>query len=344
MLGASIHNEINAAKQQLLKMMNADKFDNIIFTSGATEANNMVLKTFIKHKNKKALVGISEHPSVYNVAKKLLDDGYSVDFVKINKYGVIDIDDLKQKLTNDVNFVSIMHVNNETGAINPISEISSIIKSKNPKIIFHSDGVQAFGKVEVDIEDLGVDLYTISSHKIYGPKGIGALYVKKGINIDPLIIGGGQEDGLRSGTENTPAIFSFVKACELAVKNQNSNYNIAVEKIDFIRNELQNIDKIKINSAKNYTSPYIISFSIPNMRAETLLRMLEQKDIIIGNGSACSSHNRGNRILSNMGLDSSYIEGSLRVSINNNTTNSELIQFLNELKNIITEYKKNTNR
>ncbi|MBE5734982.1 MAG: cysteine desulfurase [Clostridiales bacterium] len=343
MKGASIQKELENARQTILSIINADKFDNIIFTSGATEANNMVLNSFIKYKNKTALIGISEHPSVYNVAKNLLDNGYNVKFVGLNDNGTIDINDFKSKLTDDVNFVSIMHVNNETGAINPISEINSIIREKNQKIIFHSDGVQAFGKIDVDVDELGVDLYTISSHKIFGPKGVGALYIKKGVNINPLMIGGGQEMNLRSGTENTPGIFSFVTACKIASDNLHDNYNSAVKKAHYIKDNLELIDNIRINSDNN-CSPYIISFSLPHLRAETILRMLEQKDIIIGNGSACSSHKKGNRILSNMGVEQEYIEGALRVSINHDTSTDDIDNFIKELKLAINEYKKNTNR
>ncbi len=343
MKGAIIHKQINEAKQRILSVINGDKFDNIIFTSGATEANNMALRSYIKYKNKKALIGISEHPSVYNVAKNLADNGYTIEYIKITPEGIIDLDDLKDKLTDDVNFVSIMHVNNETGAVNPIHEIAQIVKVKNKNIIVHSDGVQALGKINVDLEDLGVDLYTISSHKIYGPKGIGALYVRKGVRIDPLLLGGGQEMNLRSGTENTPAIFAFTKAIELANSKLQENYDNARDKNKYIKEKISSIEGLWVNSNDN-CSPYIVSFSYPHTRAETILRMLEQNNILIGNGSACSSHSRGNRVLSNMGLKDQYIEGSLRVSMSYSTTLDEIDQFITALKDAINEYKNNTNR
>ncbi len=342
--GAKISSEIKAVKQQFLRLLGASKFDNIIFTSGATESNNMVLSSFIKTKNKKALIGISEHPSVYNKAKNLQDNGYNIEFVNINPNGTIDINDFKKKLTSDTCFVSIMHVNNETGAINPIKDLVDITKKVNKNIIFHSDGVQAFGKIDVDLEDLGVDLYTISSHKIYGPKGIGALYIKKGININPLLLGGGQENNLRSGTENTPAIFAFAKASDVAIKNLEENLEQAKNLNNLLRENIKKLPfDIVINSNKS-CSPYIFSFSVANLRAETILRMLEDYDILIGNGSACSSHKKGNRILENMGLDNKYIEGSLRVSLSNSTTVNEINFFIDKFKQVINEYKNKINR
>ncbi len=342
--GANIGQSIIKAKHQLIALLGGNKFDNIIFTSGATESNNMAINSFVKSKNKKALFGISEHPSVYNVAKKYLDDGYNIEFVKISSNGTIDLEDFKQKMTKDVDFVSIMLVNNETGAINPISQLVDIAKNVNPSVVFHSDGVQAVGKIDIDLDELGVDLFTISSHKIYGPKGIGALYVKKGININPMLLGGGQENNLRSGTENTPAIFAFVKAAEIAINNIKSNYDTIKEISDYTKMRLSQLPfDIIINSGDN-CSPYIISFAVANLRAETILRMLEQERILIGNGSACSSKKRGNRILSNMGIDNKYIEGALRISFCDQTTKEEIDQFISKLSEILSKYKENTNR
>ncbi len=343
MKGANIHQEILKAKSIILDCLGASKFDNIIFTSGATESNNMTLRAFIK-KGKKALIGVSEHPSVYNVAKAMLDDGYDIDYVNITEAGTIDIDDFKAKMTPDVNFVSIMHVNNETGAINPIKDLIGIAKHVNKNVIFHSDGVQACGKIFVDLDDLGVDLYTLSSHKIFGPKGIGALYVRKGVNIRPFMFGGGQENMLRSGTENTPAIFAFTKAVQLACENFAEHYSKAKQLSEYLKDKLRSLQfDIKINSNED-CSPYIVSFSVANLRAETILRMLEEDEILIGNGSACSSHKKGNRILSNMHVEDKYIEGSLRVSFNYDTTKEDLDFFVAKLKDVISEYKNKTNR
>lgn len=341
--GASISQRITQEKQKILKILNANKFDNIVFTSGATESNNMVINSFVTPR-KKALFGITEHPSVYNVAKKLLDQGYNIEFINVNTNGVIDIEDFRNKLTDDVNFVSIMHINNETGAINPIKELVHIVKTKNKSIIFHVDGVQAFGKVDVDIDDLGVDLYTISSHKIMGPKGIGLLYIKKGINIKPLIIGGGQEHDLRSGTENTPAIFAFGKACEL-IEEYRQKYECNIRNLcEYTKLELKKVNSDLLIFSDNNCSPFVISFALRNLRAETILRMLEQRGVLIGNGSACSSHKSGNRILSNMNVGNEYIEGALRLSFNYFTTKEEIDEFINKLKEIVIEYKNKTSR
>jgi len=341
--GSDIHQAISRSKERILKYLGAGKYDNIIFTSGATESNNMAIRSFLKP-SKKALFGITEHPSVYNVAKYFKDNGYNIDFVNVTSNGDIDLDDFKNKLDGSVNFVSIMHVNNETGAINPIKDLVQLSKKANKNIIFHCDGVQAFGKIDVDLEDLGVDLYTISSHKIYGPKGIGALYIKKGINIAPLMFGGGQENNLRSGTENTPAIFAFEKACEVII-DKCDRYKISINELNnYTKEQLQNLPFDIVINSKGNTSPYIISFSIANLRAETLLHMLEEKNILVGNGSACSSKKSGNRILDSMGVEAKYIEGSLRISFNLDTTKEDIDLFIHELEITIKEYKNNTNR
>lgn len=343
--GQEVSKLINKARVEIINCLGGGKFDNFIFTSGATEANNMALKGLLKNKNSKILVSIVEHPSVYNVAVDLKNQGYNVDFIKVKSDGKIDEDDFINKIDSNTSVVSIMHVNNETGAINDIKKLVSIAKLKNKNVIFHCDGVQAFGKIKVNVSALGVDLYTISSHKINGLKGIGGLYVKNGLNLKPLIIGGGQEKNLRSGTENTAGIYSFATTCKLAVSEQEEKINKITSLKNKVLESLEKLSNVKINLPQNENvSPYILSVSVINGKAETILNMLEDKGIIVGNGSACSSKHKDNRILSNMGIKMSEIEGSLRISFSSNNTEEDVDYFITEFENVVNEYLKSTNR
>lgn len=311
---------------------------NLIFTGSATEANNLALFGTLKKNTRKILISMGEHPSVYNTALEIKNRGFDVEFVNLDKTGKVDIDDFKNKMTTDVDIVSIMHVSNETGAVNDIAELVSIAKSKNPKVIFHCDGVQAFGKIDVDVESLGVDMYTISAHKIHGCKGVGALYFKKNISIKPIVFGGGQESGIRSGTENILGIFTLAESAKIACENLNKNYEyVSMLKKAFLERLEQTNLKYSLHSC-NENSPYIVSLSFENCRAETLLNMLSDREIFVGNGSACSASKRGNRVLENMGVHKNEIEGNLRISFSRYNTESEVEELVKNLQIVIEDY------
>ena len=324
-------------RQSILKCLGGDN-GKLIFTGSATEASNLAIFGSVKKNTRKILVSMGEHPSVYNSALELKNRGFDVEFVNLDKTGKVDIDDFEKKMTEDVDFVSIMHVSNETGAINDIARLVSIAKDVNPKAIFHCDGVQAFGKINVNVDDLGVDMYTISAHKIYGSKGVGALYVKNKVSLKPIIFGGGQESGLRSGTENLIGIYTLYRASQIVTKNLDENYN----KILNLKNLfLQKLAKTNLKYALHFfedNSPYIVSVSFEKCRAETLLNMLGDYDnIYVGNGSACSSKKMGNRVLESMGVSKSDIEGNLRISFGLYNTPEEveyLVQKLSERVNM----------
>lgn len=310
--GVEAHNLIDEARMSIKNVLGADRSDQLIFTSGATEADQLAILGSIRKNGGKLLFGLGEHPAVDQVAKELENKGYDVDYIALTREGTVDVEDFKRKCTKDVAFISIMHVNNETGAVSPIKQLVTIAKTINPKVIFHSDGVQAFGKLKVNVTSLGVDLYTISSHKIHGPKGVGALYVKNGINLKPVTIGGGQEFGKRGGTENVPAIVAFADACTTISHDIDVNYQ-----------HIQTLKDTFIDGMKDYLpfrlhsfggSPYIISCSFVGMKAETLLHSLEQYDIYIGNGSACSSKKTNNRTLSAMKVSNEEIISAVRIS------------------------------
>lgn len=337
--GSDIAMDINKTRAEMLKMLGASSFDKIYFTSGATEANNMAINGVLRKNMGKLLFSYAEHPSVFNVAKELQSKGYDVEFVKLTKDGIVDEEDFKSKIVG-ASFVSIMHVCNETGAINDIKKLVRIAKRENKNIIFHSDGVQALGKIPVNISDLGVDMYTMSAHKIHGPKGVGALYVKDKINLKPLVFGGGQEFGLRSGTENSCGISAFKVAMEISVKRLNDNYNHVLHLKNLFINELtSDFDNYKIIST-DQCSPYILSFAIPNVKAETTLHMAESEGVLISNGSACSSKKSGNRILEAMGVPSDIIKGSVRVSFGEFNTSEEVVQAAKVIKTTCTRYLK----
>lgn len=337
---------IEDLRSDMLNLLGVDS-GKIIFTGSATEANNLALLGSVRKNTRKILVSMGEHPSVYNTALELKERGYLVEFVKLGQDGRIDMVDFENKMTSDTDLISIMHVSNETGAINDISQIVERAKSINPKAIFHCDGVQAFGKIKVDIGALGVDMYTVSAHKIHGMKGVGALYVRNGVPIKPIIFGGGQEAGIRSGTENIIGIYSLVEAGKLAVGNLNDNYNYVsnlkkyflsnLEKIIKECNE-QNI-KYKLHS-RDENSPYVVSISFDRCRAETLLNMLSDRNIFVGNGSACSSKKRGNRVLENMGISPSEIEGNLRISFSKFNTMEEVEILAKNLVDCVGDYLK----
>ena len=315
----------------------------IIFTGSATEASNLALFGSVKKNTRKILVSMGEHPSVYNSALELKARGYDVVFVNLDKTGKVDINDFERKMTSDVDLVSIMHVSNETGAINDILSLVEIAKSVNPKVIFHCDGVQAFGKIEVNVDDLGVDMYTISAHKIYSSKGVGALYLKNTVSLKPIIFGGGQESGLRSGTENMLGIYTLYRASQIVTSNLEVNYKkIANLKKLFLDKLGQTNLKYTIHSFED-NSPYIVSISFAGCRAETLLNMLGDYDnIFVGNGSACSAKKSGNRVLESMGVQKSEIEGNLRISFGIYNTPEEVEYLVEKLNERVSAYLKHT--
>lgn len=340
--GRKVKELINDCRHKIMDKLNASD-GNIVFTGSATEANNLALRGTIK-KNMKALVSVGEHPSVYNTAIELRQQGYKVEFLCLDSDGKVDLEDFRFKMTDEVDFVSIMHVSNETGAINDIAELVSIARDINPNVIFHCDGVQAVGKIKVDIDELDVDMYTMSAHKIYGMKGVGALYVRDIKKLKTIMFGGGQEFGLRSGTENLIGIKSLSDAVDFAVSELDDNFKNACNcKLKFLE-VLQSSDLDYVLNSRNGNSPYIVSVSFPGCRAETLLNMLDDEEVYVGNGSACSSKNSGNRVLENMGLNKSVIEGNLRISFSKDTSVEDVEKMTILLCDVVKKYRENVKK
>lgn len=310
-----VKREVENSRNKLLDFLGGLSDDKLIFTGSATEANNMVIFSQRNFAGKKYLFGAGEHPSVKECAKELEKRGYNVLFVPLDKSGRIDEDKYKQMLDSNVVFVSVQHVSNETGAVNNIKRLVSLAKKANPNVKFHSDGVQAFMKFPIDVQDLGVDYYTISAHKIGGAKGVGALYVKKGSKISPVVFGGGQEDGLRSGTENVFGIVSFALAAEKMNADMKQNF----EKVSKMREELlSELSKVGVNYVVHCESgvPHTMNIMLEkSIRGETLVHALERRGILLSTGSACSATKHLNSTLEAMGVPNSEILASERISI-----------------------------
>lgn len=331
-----ISENIEKTRQNIISLLNGEINSSFLFTSSSTEANNIILNSLISNnKNEEYIFSSLEHPSVYNIAINLLNQNRIVHFVN-TKDGKIDINHLLTLINKNTKFCSLIHVSNETGEINDINNIARLIKEINPKTFIHCDGVQALGKIKVNLEN--IDFYTISSHKIYGLKGIAGFYAKNLKTLKPFVIGGGQEFNIRSGTTNAPMIFTFEKTIENAVKGQENHFNHTKKLNLHLRELLSNIDEIKINSSIN-ASPNILSVSILGLNAETILNLLSTKDICVGIGSACSSRKSGNRILESMNKTKEEILGNLRISFSKNTKLEEVDEFYNNLREIITNLR-----
>ena len=326
--GINVSKEIKNVKNVILRSLgvSSDKYD-VIFTASGTESDNTAI--FCSVKRGCFVTDKGEHSAVYKSFLELKQQGKTIQFIDLLKSGEINKDLLYDYVRhNEVDFVSIMHVNNETGAINDINEISNKLKEINPKIIIHCDGVQAFGKIPYRMSDK-IDFYSISAHKINALKGVGALIRKKRVPISPLIHGGGQEDGLRSGTENVFGIKVFETAIISHYKNISENFNIVKEINDYIRN---NLDKNYFNilSTEN-ASPYILSISAIGLKGEVMMHCLEQEEIIVGNGSACSSKNRFSRVIEACGYSKDILDGVIRLSFSYENTIDEAKIVVNTL-------------
>ena len=319
-----VKNSLNEARAKMLKILSASSNDNLYFTGSATEANNIILNGLAR-KNKKILVSIGEHPSVFETAKNLKNSGFDVQFVNLTKDGTLDTQHLLELLDDKVGLVSFIHVSNETGAINDIEGISKLIKQKVPTCLIHCDGVQAFCKVPVNLSNTLVDAYTISSHKVHGPKGVGAFYLRHGVNLKPSVFGGGQEFNVRPGTENVPGILGFVMASEIMSGNLQKNWEhtsaLKLKMIELLNKKCTNF---VINAEHAPTSPYVLSVSFEGVKGEVLLHALESHQIYVSTGSACSSKISGNRILSAMGQTQQDINGNIRISFCESNTLEEV--------------------
>jgi cysteine desulfurase len=331
--GVEAEKILSKTRQLVANILSCDH-ECIYFTSGGTEGNNLAISGVVNIRNKSLRKIIStnvEHSSIMANMKKLEQFGMEIIRVSPDKNGHIDPSSIEELVDENTALVSVMHVNNETGDIYDIPAISRAVKLKNPKVIFHSDCVQAFGKININIDQLGADIVTISGHKIHAPKGVGAIYIKKGVTVHPMIIGGLQESGIRCGTENVPAIAGLGKACEFVDITNNKNHVKSLH--DYLTSQLNKIPQVHMNSHVG-SSEYIMNFSIEGNKSEIMLHRLEEKGIYVSNGSACSKGGRSH-VLVGMGLKDSYIDSALRVSFCEHNTLEEVKFFVDTLKEII---------
>lgn len=330
---------IQNARKRIASLINAEPKE-ILLTSGGTESNNTTLYGIAyKKKGKHVVTSSIEHDAILEPCKRLERDGFQVTYLPVDKYGLVNPEDVKRVISSDTCLISIMVANNEVGTIQPIKEICKIAHEKS--IPMHTDAVQAVGKVPIDVKDLDVDLLSISSHKINGPKGIGALYIKTGTELDPLILGGGQENGLRSGTENVPNIVGFGKACQLAKENMKQNeehFRILTTKLR--SRILQEIPYVTFNGHPEKRIPNNTHFTFLGTNGEDLIIKLDENDVAASTGSACSvKTQKASHVLKAMGFSHEQITGSLRLTIGISNTEKEIDDTVEILKKIINELR-----
>lgn len=320
----------------------------IVFTSGGSESNNMaIIETAMANKragNHIISTGI-EHASVYNPLAYLEEQGFRVTYLSVDGQGHINLEELEEAICPETILVSIMYVNNEIGAIEPVEAISKIIKKKNPNILFHVDAIQAYGKLLIRPKSQGIDLLSVSAHKIHGPKGVGFLYIDKRVKIRPMIYGGGQQRGMRSGTENVPGVAGLSAAANFMYTNHREKIRAITELKDYLIDRLLEIDGVTINSLKGELSaPQIVSASFSGIRSEVLLHALEEKEIYVSSGSACSSnHPAVSGTLKGIGIKPELLDSTLRFSFGVFNTREEVdycIQTLKELLPVLRRYQR----
>ena len=337
--GRLAHKAIEKARKQIASLINAEPSE-ILLTSGGTESNNTALRGIaMKNTSGQIITSSIEHDAILEPCKKLEQNGFDVDYLPVNKFGMVDSSVLKSHISDKTILVSIMFGNNEVGTIQTIPELSKICNENN--IPFHTDAVQAVGKIPLDVKKLGIDLLSISSHKLYGPKGIGALYIKNGIDIDPVILGGGQERGLRSGTENVANIVGFGKACEIAKNNLNENI-IQIKKLrdNLVEKVLDEIPEVVLNGHPQSRLPNNAHFTFLGVNGEDLIIKLDEYGIAASTGSACSVNTqKASHVLQAMGFSLEQITGSLRLTIGIFNDQKEIDQTVDILKKVVQELR-----
>ena len=330
---------IHKARKQIASLINADPAE-ILITSGGTESNNTALVGISSQFPDSQIITSSiEHDAILEPCKKLNSKGFQVDYLPVDKSGMINIEDLKNMISKKTSLVSVMFGNNEVGTIQPISEITKICHENN--VFFHTDAVQTVGKLPVDVKKLDVDLLSISSHKLYGPKGVGALYIKDGVKIYPMILGGGQEFRLRSGTENVASIVGFGQACEIAQNHLIENISL-VKKLQtiLVKKVLDEIPEVTFNGNLESRLSNNAHFTFLGVNGEDLIIKLDEYGIAASTGSACSVNTqKASHVLESMGFSLEQITGSLRLTVGIFNTENEINETVDILKKVVEELR-----
>lgn len=310
----------------------------IFFTSGGTESNNAAIKGVAfqyQGRGKHIITTQIEHPAVYDVCKQLESMGFTVTYLPVDHEGRVSVADVQKAMRPDTILVSVMHVNNELGTIQPVEEIGKWLK-QFPKVLFHVDAVQGIGKVPLRIKESGIDLLSLSAHKFHGPRGIGILYKREGLIIQPLLTGGGQEAGVRSGTENLPAIAGLAKAFRLLQEAGADEPSRLQRLLEQLREGVSPIEGIQVNTPAKGTAPHIMNLSVPGVKAEVLLHSLEERGFLVSTKSACSSKaNEPSRVLMAIGVGTECASSSLRISLGRDNTADEVEQFIVALRDCV---------
>lgn len=334
---------IDISRKRVADAINSN-IDEIYFTSGGSESDNWALKGIAfanKDKGKHIITTAIEHHAVINTCKYLEKLGFEITYLPVNKYGMVDLHNLKKAVRKDTILVSVMFANNEIGTIEPVKKIGDFCRHN--KIIFHTDAVQAVGNIPIDVKTMNIDLLSMSSHKFYGPKGVGALYIRKGIRIDSLIHGGSQERGRRAGTYNTPGIVGIGKAISIAVKNLEVQKERLTKLRDMFIKELLEIQDTSLNGSPGKERlPGNINVTFKGIEAETLLIMLDSRGIYVSSGSACSAGAlEPSHVLIAIGLTESMAKSSIRFTIGSGTTYEEIAYVLEVVKECVNKLRNN---
>ena len=337
-IGRNSKKAIEKARKQVAELINCNPHE-IYFTAGGSESDNTALKGFAyanKEKGNHIITSKIEHPAILETCKFLEKQGFEVTYLDVDEQGIIKIEELKNEIKPSTILISIMFANNEIGTIQPIEEIAKIAKEHN--IIFHTDAVQAAGNVPIDVQKMNIDMLSMSGHKIHGPKGIGVLYIKNGINIEKIMHGGHQEKDKRAGTENVAGIVGIGKACEIANKNIESHMKNQKQLRDYYIKKLHEemLEKIRINVSMESRLPGNANISIEGADSSEVIYKLDEKGICISSGSACSSGNTNpSHVLTAINVPEKYLKCAIRTTFSDNNTFEEIDYFIKNLKNII---------
>ena len=333
---------IDISRKKVALALNCNS-DEVYFTASGSEADNMILLGIAranKNKGRHIITSKIEHLAVLNTCKELEREGFEVTYLNVDKNGIVNLDELRNSIRDDTILISIMMANNEVGVIEPIKEIGDIARQNN--IIFHTDAVQAVGHIIIDVNDMNIDALSISSHKFYGPKGIGSAYIKRNIDFDPVILGGHQEHCKRAGTENVPGIVGIGKAIEIANLNlEDHNYNISCLRDCLLKEIKNNIDGVIINADIENKLPGSISLSIDGVDSRNLLLMLDMNGICVSSGSACNSNSIApSHVLTAMGLSLKQALSTIRITLGDKNTMEDIKYIAYVLKNVVINYRK----
>lgn len=337
--GVEAEKYIKSSAESLARLLKVQEKE-ILFTSGGTESDNLALigATFANKRSGNHIITTSvEHPAVSQPALFLQEQGFEVTYLPVDSRGVVKMDALEAVLREDTILVSVMYVNNEVGAVMPVEEIAALVHEKSPKALFHVDAIQAFGKYRIYPKKMGIDLLSVSGHKIHGPKGVGFLYINEKAKIQPQILGGGQQGGMRSGTDNVPGIAGLGTAAVEIYKNLEENVENMYRLKEYIAQGLEKIGDIRINGMDlREGAPQILSISVMGVRSEVLLHSLEERGIYVSAGSACSSHKRKpSATLAAMGMSKDQIESTVRLSFCEENTIEEADYFLQVMGELV---------